>query len=197
MLVAQNWRGGRRLALIGALSAALLLGAACNDDGDATPTPTATPTAEGTAPQGTQTPTETPTPIMTETPTPTPAVTETATPAAEDACADLSPVAAEASFVFVANVTSGDTLASGTTVEGCSRTFESNVTWHLEDRNGDTIADGFTMGGGVDGHATYEFDVEYEVDEAQIGHLVVEAPDPSGGEGFPPVTNRIPVVLTP
>ncbi len=185
-----GWRG--RAALLGVVAAVALVGAACNGD-DATPTPA-----------GTQTPT--PTPIVTQTPpptegtatstpTPTPVVTETPAPA--DACADLHPDAVEASFVFVASVASGDELPSGATVEGCSRTFESNVTWSLVDRDGNTLAEGFTMGGGVDGHATYEFDVEYEVDEAQIGHLVVEAPDPSGGEGFPPVTNRIPVVLVP
>src|SRR5690606_8702562 len=113
------------------------------------------------------------------------------------ACASLHPDAVEASFVFVAGIASGDALASGSTVEGCSRTFESNVTWRLVDRDGNTLADGFTMGGGVDGPAAFEFDLDYTVSEAQVGHLVVDAPDPSDGEGFPPVVNSIPVVLQP
>lgn len=95
------------------------------------------------------------------------------------------------------NVTSGDTLESGDSVEGCSRTFESHVPWYLVDREGNTIAESFTMGGGVDGPAPFEFTVEYEVDEAQVGHLFVGGDDPSDGAGFPPSLNQIPVVLLP
>lgn len=186
--------GARRLGLLGAVIAIAVLGAACTDNDDptatATTTGTATATAEGTTPpEATGTATETATPTETETATPT--------EVAGDACANLHPDAVDASFVFVVGVVSGDELASGATVEGCSRTFESNVTWHLVDRDGNTIDEGFTMGGGVDGAAPFEFDVDYTVAEAQIGHLVVDAPDPSDGEGFPPVTNSIPVVLQP
>lgn len=134
------------------------------------------------------------TPEATSSATPEPSVTPEP---AGDACADLAPEAADAAFVFVTNVTSGDTLQSGDTVEGCSRTFESHVPWYLVDREGDTIAESFTMGGGVDGAAPFEFTVEYEVDEAQVGHLFVGGDDPSGGEGFPPSLNQIPVVLLP
>lgn len=123
--------------------------------------------------------------------------TATTTAASEDACADLAPEAVDAAFTFVTNLQSGDTLESGASVEGCSRTFESNVPWRLEDRDGNVIAESFTMGGGVDGPAPYEFTVEYEVDEPQVGHLFVGGDDPSGGEGFPPVLNQIPVVLLP
>ncbi|MGE3961014.1 MAG: Gmad2 immunoglobulin-like domain-containing protein [Dehalococcoidia bacterium] len=126
----------------------------------------------------------------------------TATPSASDsdggdACADLAPEAADAAFTFVTNVASGDVLESGAAVEGCSRTFESNVPWRLEDREGNVIAQSFTMGGGVDGAAPFEFTVEYEVDEPQIGHLFVGGEDPSDGAGFPPVLNQVPVVLLP
>jgi|GEM_PF-1455102 len=128
--------------------------------------------------------------------------TEVASPpptaaAAEDACANLALEAANAAFTFVTNLQSGDTLESGASVEGCSRTFESNVPWRLEDREGNVIAESFAMGGGVDGPAPLEFTVEYEVDEPQVGHLFVGGDDPSGGEGFPPVLNQIPVVLLP
>lgn len=124
--------------------------------------------------------------------------TTSATPAPTgDACADLAPEAADAAFVFVTNLTAGDYLESGDSVEGCSRTFESNVPWYLVDREGNTIAESFAMGGGVDGAAPFEFTVEYEVDEAQVGHLFVGGDDPSGGEGFPPGLNQIPVVLLP
>lgn len=119
------------------------------------------------------------------------------TPALGDACADLAPEAADASFVFVTNVTSGDTLESGDSVEGCSRTFESHVPWYLVDREGNTIAESFAMGGGSDGAAPFEFTVEYEVGEAQVGHLFVGGDDPSDGAGFPPGLNQIPVVLLP
>lgn len=119
------------------------------------------------------------------------------TAATADACSDLAPEAADAAFTFVTNLQSGDTLENGASVEGCSRTFESNVPWHLEDREGNVIAESFTMGGGVDGPAPFEFTVEYEVAEPQVGHLFVGGEDPSGGEGFPPVLNQIPVVLLP
>lgn len=134
-------------------------------------------------------------------PTAFPTVTVEPSPTTEapsgDACADLAPEAFDASFVFVTNVTSGAHLDSGDSVEGCSRTFESHVPWHLVDRKGNMIAESFAMGGGVDGPAPFEFTVEYEVDEAQVGHLFVGGDDPSGGEGFPPSLNQIPVVLLP
>jgi len=124
----------------------------------------------------------------------TPTATETP---AGDACASLAPEAFDAAFVFVTNVAPGAYLESGDSVEGCSRTFESHVPWYLVDREGNTIAESFTMGGGVDGPAPFEFTVEYEVAEAQVGHLFVGGDDPSDGEGFPPSLNQIPVVLVP
>ena len=117
-------------------------------------------------------------PEATSSATPEPSVTTAPT---GDACANLAPEAADAAFVFVTSVTPGD----------------SHVPWYLVDREGNTIAESFAMGGGVDGAAPFEFTVEYEVDEAQVGHLFVGGDDPSGGEGFPPGLNQIPVVLLP
>ncbi len=118
-------------------------------------------------------------------------------PAPADACASLAPEAYDAAFTFVSNVVSGAYLENGATVSGCSRTFESNVPWRLEDREGNVIAESFTMGGGVDGPAPFEFVVECSVASSQVGHLFVGGDDPSGGAGFPPVNNQIPVVLLP
>ena len=187
----------RRTFLLTAAVTALAFGVACTSDDDPTATPTSTTTATETA-----TSTETASPTATEAPTESATATVEATPTATeapagDACADLAPEAADAAFVFVTNVASGATLTSGDAVEGCSRTFESHVPWYLVDREGNTIAESFAMGGGVDGPAPFEFTVEYEVDEAQVGHLFVGGDDPSGGAGFPPSLNQIPVVLLP
>lgn len=157
-----------RLLMATAAGVALLL-AACT--GDADPTPAATPAPGDATAQATVAP-----------------VT----------CDTLDPVLAEASFVLVTSAVAGQPVAAGDTIEGCSRTFESHVDWMLEDREGNVVASGFTMGGGVDGAGAFTFTVgAYTVAEPQVGHLVVAAPDPSGGEGFPPSTHRIPVVLLP
>lgn len=190
----------RRSFLLVAAAAVLALGAACTDDEpEVTDTPTATATETATA-TGTESPTATATETATETATTAPTETATATATetpSGDACADLAPEAAEAAFTFVTTLQSGDVLSTGATVEGCSRTFESNVPYRLVDREGNVLVEAATMGGGVDGAAPFEFTVEYTVTEAQIGHLFVGGEDPSDGEGFPPVTNQIPVVLLP
>ena len=117
------------------------------------------------------------------------------TTAVADPCAG---VPAEASMVFVATPASGARVAPGFTVTGCSRTFESNVPWRLLDRAGDVIAEGFATGGGVDGPAPFTFTVGFAPpSEEQVGHLEVEAGDPSDGEGFPPPRDVVPVVLSP
>ena len=181
----------RRTLLISAAFAAFALGAACTSDDDSTATPDATTTA--TAPTATEVPSETPNATIEATPEASPT---TVVPSG-DPCSDLAAEAVDAAFVFVITVAPGAYLESGDTVEGCSRTFESNVPWYLVDREGNTIAESFAMGGGVDGPAPFEFTVEYEVDEAQVGHLFVGGDDPSGGEGSPPSLNQIPVVLLP
>jgi hypothetical protein len=103
----------------------------------------------------------------------------------------------DAPLVIVRSPRSGDAVASGFEVEGCSRTFESNVNWRLRDRTGATIAEGFTMGGGVDAPGPFAFTVEYGAAERQVGHLEVFEEDVSGGEGFPPPRDVVPVVLSP
>ena len=182
-----------RLLLIPALAAVAALAIACTGD-DATPTPAVVPTdvptqAPTAAPTATDVPTTTPTAVPTEAPMQTPGATSI--------CEDLHPTIQDSTFVIVDSVTSGQTLNSGDTVTGCSRTFESNVLWWLVAGDGNTIAEGFTMGGGVDGHGNYEFTVEYTVAEAQMGHLFVGGDDPSDGEGFPPPLNQIPMLLVP
>ena len=89
----------------------------------------------------------------------------------------------------------GEEVANGFTVRGCSRTFESNVQWRLLNREGEELASGFAMGGGVDGPAPFVFDVEYEAAERQIAHLEVFEEDASGGEGFPPPRAVVPLVI--
>jgi heat shock protein HslJ len=102
----------------------------------------------------------------------------------------------QSAFVFATSPRSGDRLPSGSLVEGCSRTFESTVNWTLFDRAGTELASGFTSGGGVDGPAPFSFTVTYDVDGEQVGWLEVFEVDVSGGEGFPPPRDVVPVVLT-
>lgn len=122
-------------------------------------------------------------------------VTTTVTAAGSDACADLSRYG-EWPFVIVTGPLPGDEVSSGFTVTGCSRTFESNVPWTLVDGFDNVIAQGNTTGGGVDGPGAFETTVDYTVDERQIAELRVVEDDPDEG-GRSPVSNVIPVILTP
>lgn len=121
----------------------------------------------------------------------------TTAPATVDVCANDDGALTDAGFVFVTAPTSGSRVSPGFTVSGCSRSFESNVPWQLLDAEGTVLARGATMGGGVDGAGPFTFTVSYSVPARQIGVLVVQEDDPSGGEGRPPKDNRIPVVLQP
>ena len=98
-------------------------------------------------------------------------------------------------FVFVTAPASGTEVLGRFRVSGCSRTFESTVNWRLLDRSGAELAAGHTTGGGVDGVGRFTFTVEYDIDPKQIGHLEVFEIDASGGEGFPPPRNTIPLIL--
>lgn len=122
--------------------------------------------------------------------------TVVSTAPAAQACPTGNPVLDEASFVVVTDPAPGSELVPGSTVRGCSRTFESTVPWTLRDRSGDVIDRGVAMGGGVDGAAPFSFTVDYTLDEAQVGILEVEEPDPSDGEGLPPTRAVLAVVLT-
>ena len=101
------------------------------------------------------------------------------------------------SFVFVTTPASGARVFNGFTVEGCSRTFESTVNWQLFDREGNELASGFTSGGGVDGPGRFSFIVTYDgaLTDAEVGRLEVFEVDASGGAGFPPPKDMVPLVL--
>jgi len=103
----------------------------------------------------------------------------------------------EAAFVIATEPKAGARVESGFGVEGCSRSFESNVQWKLIARDGAVLASGNAQGGGVDGPAAFSFTIPYAVETQQIGHLEVSAEDPSDGEGFPPGRTVLPLVLKP
>jgi hypothetical protein len=114
-----------------------------------------------------------------------------------DPCDNADGALSNASFVILAAPDAGDRVASGFGISGCSRTFESNVVWRLIAENGDTLASGNTIGGGVDGYGPFADTVSYSVPARQIGHLEVFEEDVSDGEGNPPGRNVIPLVLSP
>lgn len=116
---------------------------------------------------------------------------------AQDACSNSDGALTDKSFIFVTAPTSGGRVRSGFRVNGCSRTFESNVPWRLVDRDGNELASGAATGGGVDGFAAFSFTVSFSVPVQQVGHLEVIEEDVSDGEGFPPVRNVIPLILNP
>lgn len=117
--------------------------------------------------------------------------------AAQDgACAGLDPVLTGSAFVLVVEPAAGSRIASGATVVGCSRTFESNVAWRLLAQDGRELAGGTAQGGGVDGARELRFTLRYTIERPERGHLELFAP-PTTGEGFPPPATRIPLVLAP
>lgn len=119
-------------------------------------------------------------------------------PPQPNVCSNADGALTDAAFVFVSRPRSGERVSSGFTVEGCSRTFESNVPWKLLDASGTELSSGAAMGGGVDGPGPFGFTVSYSVAERQIGHLEVSDEDVSGGESaIRPVRNVIPLVLRP
>jgi hypothetical protein len=114
-----------------------------------------------------------------------------------DNCDDDDDAFDEAAFVIATEPEAGERVESGFEVEGCSRSFESNVQWKLIARDGAVLATGNTQGGGVDGPGAFSFTVPYSVDAQQIGHLEVFGEDASDGEGFPPGRTVLPLVLKP
>jgi hypothetical protein len=114
-----------------------------------------------------------------------------------DNCANDDGAFNEASFVIATKPEAGARVESGFAVEGCSRTFESNVQWKLIGRDGSVLANGNTQGGGVDGPGAFSFTVPYAVDRRQVGHLEVFEEDVSDGEGFPPGHTILALVLKP
>jgi hypothetical protein len=83
-------------------------------------------------------------------------------------------------------------------VSGTANTFEANVTLRILGEGGDELVSTFataTCGTGCRGD--YETDVEVDVSSETHVTLVVGEDDPSGGEGRPPYTIEIPLVLQP
>lgn len=112
-------------------------------------------------------------------------------------CIDLDQTLAESSFVLLLEPEAGSRAASPLRVQGCSRTFESNVLWELRGRDGRVLNEGYASGGGVDGAAAFEVSVDFTVSAPEVGQLEVFEEDVSGGEGFPPSRTIVPVVLMP
>lgn len=100
-----------------------------------------------------------------------------------------------AAFVFVQAPASGERVANGFAVTGCSNTFEATVNWRLRGRDGHVLASGFTQGGSRE-PGPFRFTVTYSVGARQIGMLEVYAPTVTT-EGFPPTKNVVPLVLEP
>lgn len=114
-----------------------------------------------------------------------------------DVCENADGALSDASFIFVTTPRSGERVSSGFTVEGCSRTFESNVPWRLLDESGAELDSGAASGGGVDGPGPFSFTVAYSIPERQIGTLEVNEEEVTEEGTREPVQNVIPLVLNP
>ena len=111
---------------------------------------------------------------------------------AQSPCAD---VPKDEPFVMVTAPAAGAKVKSGFAVTGCSRTFESTVTWTLTVRGGQELAKGTAKGGGVDGAGPLAFTVTAKVAKPTLAYLEVLEPSASGKGG----TSRVivPVVISP
>jgi hypothetical protein len=114
---------------------------------------------------------------------------------ASDICADKDGVLRRSSFVFVDSPASGERVASGFRVSGCSNTFEANVAWRLRARDGRRLASGFTQGGSRE-PGPFSFVVRYSIGAGEVGQLEVYEPSVTS-EGFPTVKNVMPLILEP
>lgn len=111
---------------------------------------------------------------------------------AQSPCAD---VPKDEPFVMVAAPAAGARVKSGFAVAGCSRTFESTVTWTLTVRGGQELAKGTAKGGGVDGAGPLAFTVTAKVAKPTLAYLEVLEPSASGKGGSSRVI--VPVVISP
>ena len=93
--------------------------------------------------------------------------------------------------------TAGEGVSSGFRVHGCSRTFEGTVVWRLCARDGSVPADGFTMGGAVDGPGAFAFTMDYSIGGPQVGHLAVFEEDVSDSKGAAPGRTVLLLILQP
>lgn len=91
----------------------------------------------------------------------------------------------------------GDEVSSPVTVSGTANVFEANVTVLILDAAGNEIAHTFTTATcGTGCRGDFSVDVEYDVDSAQQGTIVVQDDD-AAGTGTPPHQVHIPVLLAP
>jgi len=112
-----------------------------------------------------------------------------------DVCANKDGALGSSAFVFVQSPASGERVAHGFRVSGCSNTFEATVNWRLQGRDGRELASGFAQGGSREPRP-FSFTVRYSIGARQIGQLEIYEPSVTT-EGFPTVKNVVPVVLEP
>lgn len=171
---------------------ALVLAACGDGDDDGGP--------EAPQPTVTVTVTETVTPAEpTTAPTPSPSPTESPTDvtAAGDPCETIEPFGAGIAFIVVSNLSPGDLLEPGDTIEGCGNTFEAAYQWELLDGQGNQLAgDAGTMTCGNGCYGEFTFTVGFTaVGSQQIGTLRVF--ESSAQDGTDVHVNAIPVLLEP
>lgn len=111
---------------------------------------------------------------------------------AQTPCAD---VPEDEPFVMVTAPAAGAKVKSGFAVTGCSRTFESTVTWTLTVRGGKELARGTARGGGVDAAGPLSFTVAAKVEKPTLAYLEVIEPSASGKGGTARVV--VPVLISP
>lgn len=111
---------------------------------------------------------------------------------AQASCAD---VPKDEPFVMVTAPAAGAKVTSGFAVVGCSRTFESTVTWTLSVRGGKELARGTAKGGGVDAAGPLSFTVAAKVEQPTLAYLEVIEPSASGKGGTARVI--VPVLIAP
>lgn len=112
-----------------------------------------------------------------------------------DVCANKDGALGRSAFVFVQSPASGERVADGFRVSGCSNTFEATVNWRLQARDGRELASGFAQGGSRE-PGPFSFTVRYSIGARQIGQLEIYEPSVTT-EGFPTVKNIVPLVLEP
>ncbi len=112
-----------------------------------------------------------------------------------DPCSNADGALTGSAFVFVQAPRSGERVASGFRVAGCSSTFEATLEWRLVGRDGHVLARSVAQGGGIEPGA-FTFRVEYSVTRREIGSLEVSGPSVTS-EGFPPPREIVPLVLGP
>jgi len=91
----------------------------------------------------------------------------------------------------------GQEVPSPVTVSGLANVFEANVSVEILDSDGHVIAhDSTTASCGTGCWGTFSLDLPYQVDQKQVGIVVVHDDD-AAGSGTYPHEVRVPVVLVP